>query len=1614
MIPSSIRLLFVLALLTLWIKGAEAQSLTSFVTYGTDSPSREGDDDFVQVFFVRIPDSYPDTVFLRIYDPDLGGTDDIILGQADTRTRFSLLGGRDVYTPASTAPSPNPEARQSGQLLESVELGTDPSRSGTWWTLARLHANQGQLVEGDRVFKLVVEGLKGNDANLFVPALTIADRSTVAPHGPSIISYSPTIHIVSGSHVVEMKIELDEHSGSIDIHTFDAAFATVTLETAFQSYDVPSSGQDVWQIGSVQFESYDRANELAVTIAADGRESPNDLTLYVTEGNDSLVPIVLPIRDVVANERPLVAVATNVLADCHSVVFDASQTIDPEASELSFVWNFGDVSSSSGAVTVHRYERFGTYRASLFIRDGSDQVANGAYQDIEVFVNEPPVADAGLDSRLALAQEGLFSASKSMDGDGEIVQYTWDFNDGTTASGQIVNHGFSEPGRYLVTLRVTDNSGQLCNSGVDEVQVFVNAPPVAEAGENIVATVGEPVSFDGTKSYDTDGEIGSYHWDFDDGNTANGSIQTHSYSEAGTFTVSLTVTDNEGLANSQDSDQISVFVVDPPVARAGDDRLVAVGELVSFDGTASTDRDGEIIRYEWNFGDGNNGVGDRVDYAYSRSGVYTVSLTVFDNSGFRQSSGSDQLKVVVNQPPVSQAGSDQLVTSSAVAFDGQASSDADGNISSYRWDFGDGEASASPNPVHVYTRPGTYEVELTVTDNSGAMRNQDRDAMQVVVNASPIADAGPDHVVAPGESVRFDGTNSVDPDGTVSDWSWSFGDGSGGTGPVTQHAYSRPGTYVTVLSIQDNTGHERAVDYDETIVTVNAQPVADAGPDVLVAVDENVRLDGSNSYDPDGQLSYRWNFSDGESQGTMAVVVRRFAVAGIYTARLTVSDGSGTANATDQDEVIIFVNHSPVSVAGYNIHTCSYTVELDGSASSDPDGDPLTYTWAFGDGSPAAAGAQVFHTFQQTGSYPVVLTVDDGTGLSNSTSMSSLTVQVNAPPVANAGENRTVCTSDRVLFDGSESSDAEGGLLKYAWDFGHDEEAAGVNPTTVYKEGGVYPVTLTVTDDSGLDICNGHTIQVAVNVIDSPVASAGPDQTVCTNAEVRFDGALSTDVDGIVNRYTWDFGDGETGGGISPKHVYDRPSEYTVTLIIHGDELGQCDNTDTDVLIVSVIEAPVARFESAPYASLGATVTFDATASTSAESSPLIAWRWDFGDGQTAEGESASHTFSQPGAKIVTLEITTGDSTSSCSVVTTQRSIIVNSAPDAVIVGPAIVNTGEPSNFSAAMSSDIDGTITSYEWDFGDGTTASGLEVQHAYLTPGQQTVRLTVTDDSGAPNKTVSETVSVLANHAPVLVLDSPSFACVGEPSSLRAGASTDGDSQNLTFEWDFGDGNTASGATVQHTFAEIGSYDIRLVADDGTGVTSGRQDTVSVILVNRRPVAKAGPDRVVCPDETISFDASASADLDWQRLSYSWNFGDGSNSEGESVTHRYSDSGSYTVNLTADDGTGSSCSTSSDGVAIYVNARPEASAGSNREAFVGGAHDAILFDATASTDSDGHSMTYTWDFGDGSTQLGSKVWHRYLSEGTHTVTLTAQDETDLPCGIDTAQIQVDVRVHQ
>ena len=541
-------------------------------------------------------------------------------------------------------------------------------------------------------------------------------------------------------------------------------------------------------------------------------------------------------------------------------------------------------------------------------------------------------------------------------------------------------------------------------------------------------------------------------------------------------------------------------------------------------------------------------------------------------------------------------------------------------------------------------------------------------------------------------------------------------------------------------------------------------------------------------------------------------------------------------------------------------------------------------------------------------------------------------------------------------------------------------------------------MTLTVRDDTGLG--NGvSTDQIAVHVDQGPVASAGADILACAGTEVQFDGTGSTDIDGVVNSFTWDFGDGSTGGGETPSHIYERPGDYRVFLTIEGEKAGICSaSLDRRGRGRGSSRARSRSSPRPPAVPITDTVTFDGSASHMAEGK-ITAYEWDFGDGTTATRRDGNAPICRAG-HLRRL----ADAAEQLDLADLPDR--VGPAPDpgqrhARSPPPARTSMSRPARRRCSTppaSRDPDGGIVAYEWDFGDGTTATGIAGSPP-LRGGRNLHREARRPRRGGPRQ------FVLGRRADG---DGQPGAGAGDRRAEVACVAEDGrPGRRPTRAKARPTAGSSATATRRRRWrrrtptANPGRYSLVLVADDGKGQANSVQQTTRVVHVNRPPFAEAGPDRMVCPGDTLSFDASASRDLDGTIGEYRWDFGDGTTAGGAAVEPRLRQA--RHLPGVADGGRRRRLELLGDH--RHDERHGQCAAGGGRAAaiarsWIGGANDAILLDGSASTDPDGQALTHDWQIGGEGSETGARVRYTLSAAGEIPVTLTVSDTSGLACG--------------
>lgn len=760
-----------------------------------------------------------------------------------------------------------------------------------------------------------------------------------------------------------------------------------------------------------------------------------------------------------------------------------------------------------------------------------------------------------------------------------------------------------------------------------------------------------------------------------------------------------------------------------------------------------TDRSSDdtlVVLRLWRFGDEGSSVLPNPTHRFTTPGAYVVTLNVTDTD--RQQSETSLIITVGNAEPVPDFDFwPKIVTTQTMVAFTDESTDTDGSITSYAWDFGDGDVSDDRNPIHKFNASGAITVTLTTTDNLGGVSSISK--IIDVRNTPPLArfNYSPNDIMTL-VPVQFQ-DNSEDSDGVVVHREWKFGDGSNATGAAPVHVYGRPGLYTVSLTATDNAGDS---DTTTTQLSVrNRLPIVDFAwtPNGSPA-DRPVHFT-SLATDPDGTiLIYEWNFGDGTS-AVEPNPTHFFQRSGNYNVTLTVTDNSLERNSTTI--LVGIANALPRAAFAMNPNPAFRGADITlADTSTDPDGDQIVNrTWRIAGEDPIYDLQIVHHTFTVSGEYPVSLTVRDSAG---SEGMASSTLRVvNRPPVI---DNVTV-SPDFAAVDAPVRFNASGRdldaqpsdpPLTYEWRFSDGPVLMGAEVERIFNAPGRITATVRATDSEGA-VSNPLTTVVNVDFAVPNVVftwTPGPPSAVPSNNDpIQFQSSSSS-LNGPITTTRWDFKDGTTADGLIVNHTYARGGTYLVRLTVTDNR----SRTNSLELPVIVNSDPTPAFEFQP----GGIIPRDSPVSFSDHSSDtdgdaITSWSWDFGDGGFSNEQHPTHNFSIPGRHNVTLSVT--DARGATGTLT-KNLRIANERPVARWTAPTGAVAGEAASF-LDNSFDPDGTpILAWSWNFGDASTSVLQNPSHVFAASGRYTVSLVVNDGelSSRVEPGAYQIVRVLANH--------------------------------------------------------------------------------------------------------------------------------------------------------------------------------------------------------------------------------------------------------------------------
>ncbi|HEY2955735.1 MAG TPA: PKD domain-containing protein [Candidatus Eisenbacteria bacterium] len=1171
---------------------------------------------------------------------------------------------------------------------------------------------------------------------------------------------------------------------------------------------------------------------------------------------------------------------------------DGSGSYDNDVTPIAtYSFDFGDgtapvTTAAPAAAAEHGYAAAGSYTVTLIATDTGGNASFPAIANVTVQPDTAPVA------RLAVAQVASPAFTVRADGaassDGDltpIASYQFDFGDGSPAAtvaapATSAQHSYAAEGTHTVTLMATDVAGNASFPAVANVTVQADTAPVARVTVTQLASPALTVQADGSGSSDGDlTAVASYRFDFGDGTAAvtvgvPGTTAHHTYAAAGTYTVTLVATDAGGNASAPGSASIVVStatfgarLLEGRVAASTDDAEETTSGTVSV-----TSSDLELV-----YDNGLQTVGMRwagvaippgstvssayVQFSAKESQSEATSLAIrgqaADNAAAfgtatRNVSGRALTGVGVSWAPVAwvvgEVGANQRTPDLGAVFQeivsrpGWASGNAvalvitgTGHRTAWSWD---GNSAGAPL-LHVeYTAPDVPVARVTVAQK-------------------PV----------PVLTVRADGAGSAAGSSAIASYRFDFGDGTGAVTVVppevaAEHGYAAAGSYTVTLIATDTGGRQSLPASAVVAVQPDTAPAARLAVTQVTSPALTVRADGAASSDGDLTpiASYRFDFGDGSAAVTVAAPATSaqhgYAAEGTYTVSLTATDAAGNVSLPATASIAVSA-------------TVAATVEGRVAASAD-------------DAEESASGSMnltssdlelIFDSTNQTVGMRWALAIPRGATVraawiqfnakesqSEATSLAFRAQAADNAPVfgtANLDLSSRLRTAATTLWSPAPWNAGEVGANQRTPDLAPVIQEIVNRPG--WASGNALAIVVTGTGHRTAWAYNGSPAQAPLLHVEfvtgegsPPVARLAVAQVATPAVTVRADGSASTAAASTpIASYRFDFGDGTSPvttatPTAAAEHTYAAAGTYTVTLLV-TDTAGRSSTPATaSVTVTPAATAPTARLTVAQLANPALTARADGSTST-AGSSPIASYRFDFGDGTSpatiaAPTAAAQHAYAAAGTYTVTLVATDANGLGSAPA---SASIAVqpDSAPAARLTVTQLASPALTVRADGSASSDADLTpIASYRFDFGDGTapvtrTAPAATADHTYAAAGTYTVTLIATDSGGRASAPANASVTAHADSAPAARLTVTQLASPALTVRADGSASSDADPTPIaSYRFDFGDGTapvtaTAPAAAADHTYAAAGTYTVTLIATD-TGGKASAPATASVTL--------------------------------------------------------------------------------------------------------------------------------------------------------------------------------------
>ncbi|MBK6266028.1 PKD domain-containing protein [Marivirga sp. S37H4] len=1265
----------------------------------------------------------------------------------------------------------------------------------------------------------------------------------------------------------------------------------------------------------------------------------------------------------------------------------------------NYQWNFGNGQSATVANPSILFEDAGTYDVELIVTFNNDQQQTYTESDlIEVFGN--PQASFSVDQTIVCKDAPLQFQNNSSGAE----SYLWSFGDGNQSNETNPIYTYNSSGKFTVTLRAIGKGG--CPDVMvkeDIIEVLTPETIQVSANNTVQCMDGDAIQFQLSEN------AVSAVWDFGDGYTSTDLQAAHQFSTVGNYAVSVTVKDgNDCFQTLVLQDSIQVVATDLPEIQMSDN-AICTGQQITLEALVDT---GSESDFEWTLSDGRKFQGKTVEIAFDQSGTYNAELNFTNENGCQLTIEAPSSVTVqsVSAPTFSYS-----AASGCMPFDFEISNTTSG-ASAYEWKINN-ETFSGNTINYTFSEAGNYQVKaITHYSNGCVIETILEEEVQVFEVETPIE-------VSKNEGCVPLQTSFVLQNSEATSIKWESGDGTTAEGKSVAFEYSEPGVYQPTVTYVNGKGCTIEYQFEKPI-TVFDSVIYLNDPEVIESCTyTEVDFNGSMGHD-----FWEWDFGDG-SISTDRNPVHSYANAGRYVISLTTNNKNGCRTTIENYNIIEIPDINPNAI--YEVfpeETCGlFRVELNTELAEGETAfwfyneaivstvDNLSLTFATledinitlrvtGSGecskskaiviknpwqdcenpeledddeedessgltkhefkscttpfwvdfmNPTPGAESIEWTFsdesKRTDSHftvkydqPGTYTVDFYAYFSPDSSFlvkDYMTITIEDPLVDFTYDVKVVCDSFEVSFTPTNPD-----FQYYNWKI-NNRQVTLDGDKYLFPEPGLYQVSLSA---SGQNTCEATSIK--------NIFIGNQEQTFQFPTELCIGEPFTVnhDLQGFQS-FSWDLGNGDTITNSQLEYTYKLSGEYQVKLF--ATDYQNCEHTF--VLPNKVrVQNPIASFKASNKTTGCGTHTVNfVNASENAES-----WLWDFGNGQTSTVKNPKITF-EPGIYSITLTASFGG----CS--------------NSLVLEDYIQVDELTSEFSYQQNQDClpvevsftDESINavSWLWEFGDGDSSVQQHPVHIYTTIPEHPIKLTVTNASGCSVVKEQEMEGIFNAR-----FEADQTKACG-PASIQFSAFSE---QSVSWEWQFGDGNTSTEASPLHIYDQPGIYSVQLIASN----ESGCEDTVRIenyieVLDLQAGFSIKEPVASACVPVEVSFQNEAVG-----ASAYFWDFGDGKTSTVPNPLHVYTSVGEFDVKLIVTNDLG--CTDTLHRSELVITKGPETKFSIAKKTI-------CMPDSAQFTDLSSNAVEWQWFFGDGTTSNEPNPNHSYTNAGVYKVTLVAKN---------------------